>query len=342
MWIRSGVFHHFMHLTQTQEPCEVLWCWNSNAFVGDVNAELRHANCWLWACPNTHRSAPVVRGRQRPYNPGNVQTEDKDHRSVLRKPPAIGTEDARGCVRVLKYFLLLKAGWSPSVLPQRAKLGQGTGIHTSQPDVPRTSALAMHSTKCSELPTALSVYSLGSHGTGGWSRRQPSPLLPIKAYPQWPQNLLTSQSLSSVTSVQSLSRVRLPETPWTAARQASLSITNSRSPPKPMSIESVMPSNHLILCCPFSSCRQSFPASRSFPMNQFFLSGGPSNGASASVLPMNIQDWSPLEWTGWISFQPKGLSRVFSNTTVQKHQFFGAQLSLWSNSHIHTWLLEKP
>ena len=95
---------------------------------------------------------------------------------------------------------------------------------------------------------------------------------------------------------------------------------------------------------PFSSCRQSFPASGYFPVSQFFTSGGPSIGASASasVLPMNIQDWFPLEWTGWISFQSKGLSRVFSNTTVQKHQFFGAQPSSQSNSHIHTWPQEKP
>ena len=95
---------------------------------------------------------------------------------------------------------------------------------------------------------------------------------------------------------------------------------------------------------PFFSCLQSFPASGSFPMNRlFFPSGGQSIGASASasVLPMNIQDWSPLGWTAWISLQSKGLSRVFSNTTVQKHQFFGAQLSLWSTSHIHTWPLEK-
>ena len=95
---------------------------------------------------------------------------------------------------------------------------------------------------------------------------------------------------------------------------------------------------------PFSSCPQSFPASESFPMSQFFASGGRSTGASASasVLPMNIQDWFPLGLTGWISLQPKGLSRVFYNTTVQKHQFFGAQLSSQSNSHMHTWLLEKP
>ena len=108
-----------------------------------------------------------------------------------------------------------------------------------------------------------------------------------------------------------------------------------------MSIESVMPSNHLILCRPFSSCLQSFPASGSFPTSQFFASGGQSIGASASVLPVNIQDWFPLGWTGWISLQSKELSRLFFNTTVQKHQFFSTQSSLWSNSHICTWLLEK-
>ena len=94
---------------------------------------------------------------------------------------------------------------------------------------------------------------------------------------------------------------------------------------------------------PFSSRPQSFPAAGSFPVSQFFASGGQSIGASASasVLPMNM-DWFPLRWTGWISLPSKGLSRVFSNTTVQNHRFFSAQLSLWSNSHIHTWLLEKP
>ena len=95
---------------------------------------------------------------------------------------------------------------------------------------------------------------------------------------------------------------------------------------------------------PFSSCPQSFPASGSFQMSQPFASDGQSIGvsASASVLPMNIQDWFPLGWTSWISLQSKGLSRVFSNTTVQKHQFFSAQFSSQSNSHIHTWPLEKP
>ena len=95
---------------------------------------------------------------------------------------------------------------------------------------------------------------------------------------------------------------------------------------------------------PFSSCPQSLPASHSFPMSQLFTWGGQSIGVSAlaSVLLKNTQDWSPLEWTGWISLQSKGLTRVFSNTTVQKHQFFGSQLSSQSKSHIHTWLLEKP
>ena len=94
---------------------------------------------------------------------------------------------------------------------------------------------------------------------------------------------------------------------------------------------------------PFSSGLQSFPASGSCQMSQFFISGGQSIGvsASASVLPVNIQDWFPLGWTGWISLQSKGLSRFFSSTTVQRHQFFSAQLSLGSNSHIHTWQLEK-
>ena len=95
---------------------------------------------------------------------------------------------------------------------------------------------------------------------------------------------------------------------------------------------------------PFSSHLQSFPTSGSFPVSRFFSSGAQSIGVSASTsgLPMNIQDWFPLGWIGWISLQSKGLSRVFSNTTVQKHQFFCAQLSLWSISHIHIWLLEKP
>ena len=122
-----------------------------------------------------------------------------------------------------------------------------------------------------------------------------------------------------LSSVQSLSRVWLFATPWTTACQASLSITNTQSVFKLRSIELVMPSNQLILCHPLSYLLQSFPASGSFPLSQFFASGGHSIGvsASASVLPLNIQDWFPLGWTGWISLQSKGLSRVYSNTTVQ-------------------------
>ena len=136
-----------------------------------------------------------------------------------------------------------------------------------------------------------------------------------------------------VSSVQSLSHVQLFATPQTVECQVSLSITNSWSLLKLLSVKLVMPSNHLILCCPFSSCLQSFPASGSFPMSQFFASGGQSTGAlaSASVLPMNIQDWFPLGMAGLISLQSKGLSRVFFNTTVWKHlrgsAFFMIQLS---------------
>ena len=105
--------------------------------------------------------------------------------------------------------------------------------------------------------------------------------------------------------------------------------------------DAIQPSHPVI---PFSSCPQSLPASGSFPMSQVFAWGGQSIGVSAStsVIPMNTQDLSPLGWTSWISLQSKGLSRVFSNTRVQKHQFFGAQLSSQSKSHIHTWPLEKP
>ena len=146
-----------------------------------------------------------------------------------------------------------------------------------------------------------------------------------------------------IRSDQSLSRVWLFATPWITARQASLSITNSQSSLRLMSIESVMPFNHLNSVIPFSSCPQSLPASESFPMSQLFAWGGQRTGVSAlaSFLPKKSQGWSS-EWTGWISLQFKGLSRVFSNTTVQKHQFFGAQPSSQSNSHIHTWPLEKP
>ena len=133
------------------------------------------------------------------------------------------------------------------------------------------------------------------------------------------------------------------ESPWTAASQTSLSFTTSQSLLRFLFIMLVMLSNHLILCRLFSFCLQSFPALGSFPTGWLITSDGQSTGASAlgSVLPMNIQGWFPLGLTGLISLLSKGLSRVFSSTTVQEHQFFGAQPSLWSNFHIHMWLLEK-
>ena len=131
------------------------------------------------------------------------------------------------------------------------------------------------------------------------------------------------------SSVQSLNHVWLFVNPWTTAHQASLSITNSWSLLKLMSIKSVTPSNHLILCHPLLLPLSIFPSIKVFKW-EFFTWRGQSIGvsASASVLPGNNQDWSPLGWTGWISLQSKGLSRVFFNTTVQKHQLFGTQLSL--------------
>ena len=144
-----------------------------------------------------------------------------------------------------------------------------------------------------------------------------------------------------VVVVQSLSHVQLFVTPWTTTGQASLSFTSpgacSNSCPWSQWCYPTISSSVV----PFSSCLQPFPASGSFPMSQLFASGGQSIGASTSVLPMNIQGWFPLGWTGLISVQSKGLSRVFSNTTVWKHQFFGSQPSLWSIFHIHIWWLEK-
>ena len=140
-----------------------------------------------------------------------------------------------------------------------------------------------------------------------------------------------------IQSVQMLSYVWLFVTPWTRAHQASLSITNSQSLLKLMSIELVMPSNHLILCRPLLLLPSIFPSISVFSSESVLPSGGQRTeaSASASVLPMNIQGWFPLRQTGWISLQSKGLSRVFSSTTVRKHHFFGEQSSLWSNSHIY-------
>ena len=142
--------------------------------------------------------------------------------------------------------------------------------------------------------------------------------------------------------VQSLSHVQLLATPRTAICQASLSFTISWSLLKLMSIESVMSSNHFILSRPLFLLPSIFPSIRVFSNESVLRSRCQSIRTSASVLPMNIQGWFPLELTGLISLQSKRLSRVFFNTTVQKHQFFSTQPSLWSNFHIHTWLLEKP
>ena len=144
--------------------------------------------------------------------------------------------------------------------------------------------------------------------------------------------------------VQSFSRVQLFVAPWTTALQALLSFTIpwvcSNSCPLSRWCYSTISSSVV----PISLCLQSFPASGSFPMSRLFVPGGQSivTLALASVLPMNTRDWSPSGWTSWISLQSKGLSRVFSNTTVQKHQFFGTEPSLRSNSHTRTWLLRKP
>ena len=146
---------------------------------------------------------------------------------------------------------------------------------------------------------------------------------------------------TSIIVVQSLSHVWLFVTTWTPG----FPVLHSRLDfLKLIFTESLMSSNHLILCHPFASCLQSFPASGLFPMNWHFASGGQSIGASASasVLPMNIQGWFSLGLTDLISLLSKGLSRVFSSTIVWRHQFFGAQRFLLPNSHIYKWLMEKP
>ena len=146
------------------------------------------------------------------------------------------------------------------------------------------------------------------------------------------------------SSVQSLSRVWFFATPWNAACQASLSITNSWSLLKLMSIESVMPSNHLIFCHPLLLLPSIFPSIRVFSKESVLCIRWPKYWSFSFSISL-FNEYSgliSLGLTGLISLQSKGLSRVFSNSTVQKHQFFGAQLSLWSNTHIHTWLLEKP
>ena len=144
--------------------------------------------------------------------------------------------------------------------------------------------------------------------------------------------------------IQSLSCVGLFATPWTVARQATLSFTISQNLLKFMSLELMMPCKHLILCCPFLLLPSIFPSIRVFSKESVLCIRWPKYWHfSFSISPSNeYQGWSPLGLTGLISLQFKGLSRVFSSTIVQKHQFFSAQPSLWSNSHIHTWLQEKP
>ena len=158
--------------------------------------------------------------------------------------------------------------------------------------------------------------------------------------------LSTSWGQSLFSSVQSLSRVQLFVTPWITARQASLSITNSRSSLRVASIESVMPSSHLILCRRLLLLPTIPPSIKVFSNESTLRMRWPKYWSFSfsliSFLPKKSQGWCPSEWTGWISLQSQGLSTVFSNTTVQKHQFFSAQLSSQSNSHIPTWLLEKP
>ena len=147
-----------------------------------------------------------------------------------------------------------------------------------------------------------------------------------------------------IRSDQLLSHVQLLATPWITAHQAILSITNSRSSLRLTSIKSVMPSSHLILCRPLFLLPPIPPSITVFSNESTLHMRWQSTGVSAlaSFLPKKSQGWSPSAWTGWVSLQSKGLSRVFSNTTGQKHQLFCAQPSSQSNSHIHTWPLEKP
>ena len=157
------------------------------------------------------------------------------------------------------------------------------------------------------------------------------------------QKIIT-MSYYQFSSVQSLSCVRLLQPIESQHAKPPCPSPTPRVDPNPCPLNRWCHPTISSSVVPFSFYTQSLPASESFPMSQLFTWGGQSTGvsASASFLPMNTQDWSPLEWTGCVSLQSKGLSRVFSNTTVQKHQFFGAQPSSQSNSHIHTWPMEKP
>ena len=161
---------------------------------------------------------------------------------------------------------------------------------------------------------------------------------------KYPYDVILTDLLSKFSSVQSLSCIWLFANPWTAAHQDSLSITNPWSLLKLMSIKLVIPSNYLILCCPLLLLPSIFPSIRVFSSESGLCIRWPKYCSfSFSINPSNeYSDWFSLGLTGWIFLQSKGLSRIISNITIQKHQFFESQLSLGSNSHIHTWLLEKP
>ena len=156
--------------------------------------------------------------------------------------------------------------------------------------------------------------------------------------------MMLSNTYIQFSSLQSLSNVRLFVTPWITACNASLSITNSWSSLDSRPLSQWCHPSHLILCRPLLLLPTILPSIRVFSNESTLRMRWQSTGVSAwaSFLPQKSQGWTPSEWTGWISLQSKGPSRVFSNTTVQKHQFFGAQPSSQSNSHIHTWPQEKP
>ena len=169
--------------------------------------------------------------------------------------------------------------------------------------------------------------------------------MPCVSINTWKQYHIKAKAISvQFSSIQSLSRLQLFATPWISACQASLSITNSQSSLRLASIESMMPSSHLILCHPLLFLPPIPPSIKVFSNESTLLMMWPKYSSfSFRIIPSKeIPGLISFEWTDWISLQSKGLSRVFSNTTVQKHQFFSAQPSSQTNSHIHTWLQEKP
>ena len=186
--------------------------------------------------------------------------------------------------------------------------------------------LWIQSSASSRYSSVVSIHKV----TEGSRRQNGPPQITLNLTPKKPWGSLRFLDMYQFSSVQSLRHVQLFETPWTTAHQASVSMTNSQSPHKLMSIDSVMPSNHLILCHPLLLLPSIFPSIRVFSNESALCITWAKNWSfsAASVLPMNTQDWSSLGWTGWISLQSKGLSRVLPNTKVQKHQFFGAQPSL--------------